>query len=209
MTRSKVLFISTVLLGVAACGQNGAVNTASAQDKPAVENIAEPSAPSAALWTVIAEKSHIKFTAKQEGKSFTGEFNVFDAEINFDPDALDTSKVKVVIPLDQVEAGSNDRNATLPEKVWFSTKKFPEAVFQSSNIMKSDDGNYLAKGSLTLKGISKSLDLPFELVMADNAVMTSQITLDRTLWNVGEDPWHTDEWVSREVVLDIKVTAKR
>lgn len=209
MTRSKVLFLCAVLLGISACGQNGALNTASAQETSIVENAVDTPAPSTALWTVVAEQSHIKFTAEQEGKPFTGEFTVFDAEIYFDAANLPSSNVTVTVPLNQVEAGSNDRNATLPGKVWFSSKKFPEAVFQSSDISKVDEGNYLAVGTLSLKGISKPFELPFALTMGDEALMTSQISLDRTIWNVGEDPWHTDDWVSKDVTLDIQVTAKR
>jgi polyisoprenoid-binding protein YceI len=201
MTRFTVFFLSAFVLGLVACGQGSAVNTASAQ-----EAVAMPT-PASMKWAVIEDRSHIKFTAKQEGKPFTGEFTVFDADINFDPEDLTNSAVTVTIPLKQVEAGNNDRNATLPGKAWFSTKKFPEAVFKSSDITLAEDGSYVAKGELSLKGLSKPLDLPFSLTIGDEAVMTSQITLDRTLWNVGEDPWNTDEWVSKEVVLDIQVTA--
>lgn len=203
MTRSTVFFLSAFTLGLLACGQNGAVSTASAQD------VTEAQAVASNIWTVISDKSHIKFTAKQEGKPFTGEFTVFSADINFDSENLASSSVTVTIPIKQAEAGNNDRNATLLGKAWFSAKKFPEAVFQSSNITLIEEGSYLAKGELSLKGVSKPLDLPFTLSISDEAVMTSQITLDRTTWNVGEDPWNTDEWVSKEVVLDIQVTATR
>ena len=88
-------------------------------------------------------------------------------------------------------------------------KKFPSARFTSAEISKQDTG-FLAKGELTLKGKSLPIDLPFELqIVGDSAVMTGQAVLDRTLWNVGAAPWDTDEWVSRSVKLDIKVSAAR
>jgi hypothetical protein len=63
---------------------------------------------------------------------------------------------------------------------------------------------------LTLKGISVPLDLPFDLeVTGDIAVMTSTVEMDRTKWSVGAAPWDTDEWVSRSVKLDLKVTAQK
>jgi len=106
-----------------------------------------------------------------------------------------------------VDAGSQDRNSTLPGKVWFSSKKFPSARFASSDISKQATG-YLAKGELTLKGKSVPLELPFALqIDGDRAVMTGSVDIDRTLWNVGASPWDTDEWVSRAVKLDLQVTA--
>ena len=160
-------------------------------------------------WDIQAEVSHIHFTALQEGEAFTGGFAEFSGTILFDPAAPETGSVDISIPLKSVDAGSRDRNSTLPGKVWFSAKKFPVAQFTSSEISKQDDG-FLAKGELTLKGLTVPIELPFELeIDGDRAVMTGQVELDRTQWNVGASPWDTDEWVSRAVSLDIQVTADR
>jgi len=54
------------------------------------------------------------------------------------------------------------------------------------------------------------IELPFDLnIEGSHAVMTGQVDLNRTLWNVGAAPWDTDEWVSREVKLDLQITANR
>jgi len=160
-------------------------------------------------WDIQAEGSHIRFSALQEGKPFSGLFAEFSGAIRFDPATPETGIVDISIPLGSVDAGSKDRNSTLPSKVWFSSKAFPEARFKSNTISRQDAG-YLAKGELTLKGKSVRLDLPFTLqIDGDQAVMTGAAELDRTLWNIGAAPWDTDEWVSRQVNLDIQVTAIR
>jgi polyisoprenoid-binding protein YceI len=158
-------------------------------------------------WDIQADGSHIRFSAEQEGKTFTGEFQEFSGLIRFDPSNPEAGSVKIEIPLQSVDAGSNDRNSTLPDKVWFSTKKFPTAVFTSTDISSAGDG-YLAEGELTLKGTSLPIELPFNLdIEGKKAVMTSVIEMDRTRWGVGAAPWDTDEWVSKTVKLDIQVTA--
>lgn len=160
-------------------------------------------------WDILAEGSHIRFTAQQEGSDFTGAFTAFTGDIAFDPDAPEAGAVTISIPLSGVDAGSKDRNSTLPAKVWFSTKAFPTAVFTSDKISRDGEG-YLAKGELTLKGKSAPVALPFTLeIDGDRAVMNGAVTIDRTTWDVGSDPWNTDEWVSTGVSLDIKVTAQR
>lgn len=158
-------------------------------------------------WDIQAEGSHIRFSALQEGETFTGEFKDFSGLIRFDPENPEAGSVKIDIPLKTVDAGSKDRNSTLPNKVWFSTKKFPIATFTSTDIIVAGD-EYLAKGALTLKGVSVPIDLPFNLALDEQkAVMTSTYEMDRTKWNVGAAPWDTDEWVSRSVMLNIQVTA--
>lgn len=160
-------------------------------------------------WAIQSDASHIHFTAQQEGKSFTGEFKTFSGTIQFDPEAPETGLVDISIPLSGIEAGSNDRNSTLPSKVWFSAKAFPVARFTSHKITKQGEG-YLAKGELTLKGKTLPIDLPFDLqVDGVGAIMTGRVDIDRTLWKVGDAPWDTDEWVSRTVEISIKVTANR
>lgn len=210
-TYFRPLLISSVVglaFGLSACSE-----AQSADDAPSSEiSAATPAvAPKAAVanWDILAEGSHIHFSAKQEGSLFSGEFQTFAGLIDFDPAAPQNGSVEITVPLKSVDAGTNDRNSTLPGKVWFSTKAFPEAVYTSSDISKTDEG-YLAKGELTLKGISVPLDLPFSLdINGDTAVMTGALDMDRTQWNVGAAPWDTDEWVSKSVTLDIQVTAKK
>jgi len=192
-----------------------ALSGASCSEAKSAEQVASPvkvtttQATTAVNWDIQSSGSHIKFSALQEGEAFEGAFDVFSGVIDFNPNAPESASVEITIPLSGVDAGSTDRNSTLPGKVWFSTRKFPDAVFTSNEISKTDEG-YLAKGELSLKGKSVPLDLPFRLdIEGAQAVMTSQITIDRTLWNVGSDPWNTDEWVSREVKLDLQVTAIR
>ena len=160
-------------------------------------------------WRVIKADSHIRFTALQEGEVFSGAFPNFDAQIAFDANDLAATTIHVRIPLGDVDAGNGDRNSALRGPAWFAIRSFPDAIFRSQSIEYSDAG-YIVHGQLDMKGFGKDIRLPFTLTeMADGTtVMQSQITLDRTDWSVGEDPWHTDEWVSRSVSLDIQVTAE-
>ena len=206
-TYFKPVLISSVLglaLGMSACSEARTAN------ENAADQVSAAAAPiAAANWDIQASSSHIRFTAKQEGSPFSGEFQAFSGIINFDPAAPQNGSVKITVPLKSVDAGSNDRNSTLPGKVWFSAKAFPDAVYTSTDISQDGDG-YIAKGELTLKGLSVPLDIPFNLdINGDTAVMTGAVEMDRTQWNVGAAPWDTDEWVSKSVSLDLQVTAKK
>ncbi|WP_427453648.1 YceI family protein [Litorimonas sp. WD9-15] len=205
MTFTKSLRLSAGFLIAASLGACGNASSAEAPaDVPA-----PASAASASSWNIVAEDSFIQFTAAQEGDAFTGSFGEFSGVINFDPDALGGSYVRIEIPLKSVDAGSKDRNSTLPGKVWFSTKAFPTAIYEATEIVSVGDG-YEAKGTLTLKGATLPVELFFNLALdGDRAVMTGQATLDRTAWGVGAAPWDTDEWVSKAVEIDVQVTADK
>jgi len=197
---------------VTACGPSQEAQDASAQDASAQD--VPIAADQETNWTVIPEGSFIKFSALQQGKEFEGESTNFEASILFYADNLEASNVTVTIPIKGVEAGDKDRNDSLPAKAWFYAKSFPVATFMSDNITKTAEGTYLAKGPLSIKGMTQGVSLPFTLSPANSepggtTVMTGSMSLDRTDWKVGEDPWDTDEWVSKDVSLDVQIKAIR
>ncbi|MEP3888850.1 MAG: YceI family protein [Hellea sp.] len=160
-------------------------------------------------WLVVKKDSHIKFTASQEGKSFTGGFESYDVIINFKEDAIETANVTANIDVGSISAGDKDRDGALPGKEWFNVKSFPEAVFESDDFIKTGNNTYEARGTLTMKDNSQPLTLPFTLdITGSKAEMAGSVTLDRTLWEVGTGAWATDEWVSTDVTVDIKISAE-
>lgn len=160
-------------------------------------------------WRVVKADSHVKFTASQQGTEFTGKFERFDAIINFNEDAVEKASVTATIDLSSVSAGDKDRDGALPGKEWFNVKTFPKAVFQSENFVKTGDKTYEARGTLSMKGKSQPLTLPFSLdITGAKAEMQGSVTLDRTLWEIGTDAWSTDEWVSTDVTVDVKISAE-
>jgi len=212
MNCSKMISFSVLAgftLALSACGNANSTEAQLTQNN--IGEVVPESASESVIgnWDIIKEASHIQFSALQEGESFTGGFEDFTGEIYFDPDALDAANIRIEIPLASVDAGSNDRNSTVPGKVWFSTKAFPVAVFETQTV-NSNDAGYVADGTLTLKGTSQPVQLGFDLeIEGKQAVMTGQAEIDRTLWGVGAAPWDTDEYVSKTITIDVKVTATR
>jgi len=196
----------TAFLAISACSQAAEPTSQLTEppiDKPTIstERIGN--------WLVVKADSHVKFTASQQGKSFTGEFKNYDALINFKEDTIDTAHVTATIDLGSVSAGDKDRDGALPGKEWFNVKAFPKAVFQSDDFVKTGDKAYEARGTLTMKDKSQPLTLPFKLdINGAKAEMTGKVKIDRTLWEVGTGAWATDEWVSTEVVVDVKIKAE-
>jgi len=192
----------TVFLAVSPCSQAA---------EPAPKLVEEPvSSPAPNMerighWLVVKADSHVKFTASQQGNAFTGEFERFEAIINFKENA----SVTATIDLGSVSAGDKDREGALPGKEWFDVKAFPKAVFQSDDFFKTSENAYEARGTLSMKGKSQQLTLPFTLdINGAKAEMAGSVTLDRTLWEVGTGAWSTDEWVSTEVTVDVKISAE-
>lgn len=196
--------LMTAFLAVSACSQ-AAEPIAKQETAPAARTSMER----IGNWIVLKDSSHVKFTGSQQGKAFTGEFQKYDVLINFKEDAVEEASVTATIDLASVSAGDKDRDGALPGKEWFDVKNSPKAVFRSDDFIKTGESSYEARGTLSMKGKSQPLTLPFTLdITGSKAQMNGKITLDRTLWNVGAGSWATDEWVSTNVTVDVKITAE-
>lgn len=195
----------TATLAFAACSQ--AQENANSNASPI--NTAQNHQAIKSQWDVILPKSHVKFTAQQQGQDFTGQFNKFDANIQFNPDNLDKARVSAMIDISSISAGDKDRDGALPGSDWFFVKKFPKAVFKSDDFTQTGQNSYAAAGVLSIKGVNHPLTLPFTLDISNQeATMNGRVTIDRTLWGIGSGAWSNDEWVSTSVIIDIKIQAE-
>lgn len=165
-------------------------------------------------WQLQQHQSHIIFHAKQMGSEISGRLENFTAEIFFSPDAPEQSSVNVTVPINGINSDYEKRDDTLKGTEWFDAEKYPLATYRCDNfsLVSGDaaDGDYLCKGELTLRDITKAFDLPFHLKLdGDTAHMTAETVLNRLDFNLGRGDWSDSSIIAAEVRLDISVTAKK
>ncbi len=171
----------------------------------AVQTAAQSKAPLA--WTV-APGSSLNFQTVWSGEAVQGRFEIWKADILFGPDALDRSKVTVVIDMTSAKTGDDQRDASLPSADWFDAATHPKAVFTATKFEKAGAERYLARGTLDLRGVKKPVSLPFKLnIVGDKAQMIGEVDLDRTLFGVGQGAFAATDQVSGKVVVRIQLNA--
>ena len=164
----------------------------------------------APAWTVDKAVSKVTFSSSFDGGAFTGSFRRWDATIRFDPNNLAGSSVTATFDMASAATGDATRDQALPEPDWFSARAFPQATFKATSFKAQGGGRYQAIGTLTLRGVTKPLTLPFTLVITgDTAKMTSSVGLNRLAFGVGQGDWKTTEVVPGTVTVNISLTAKR
>jgi polyisoprenoid-binding protein YceI len=164
----------------------------------------------AAKWAVDPANSRVSFKGAMNGDAFTGVFKRWTADIAFDPKNLAGSKAAVAIDVGSGVTGDADRDQALPTADWFSAAHFPKATFVTSSIKNTGGDHYLAQGTLSIRGASRPVSLPFTLDIAgDVAKMNGALTLDRTAFGVGQGQWANGQVVDTKVTVDVAVTAHR
>jgi polyisoprenoid-binding protein YceI len=159
-------------------------------------------------WKVDKASSSVQFSAVQEGSKFTGSFRDFTAAISFDPANPAQGSVVGTVKTASVDTHDGDRDSQLPDPDWFSSQQYPEARFESKSIAKADDGGYVAKGELTLKGKTHPIDLHFTFEpQGGTAAFAGTMTINRFDYSVGEgfsDPSFVGQDV--DVTISLKLT---
>ncbi|OIR09156.1 protein YceI [mine drainage metagenome] len=164
----------------------------------------------AADWQVDPAKSHLTFTGTQAGESFQGRFTRWTAAIAFDPAHPADGHAEVVIETASAQTGDPQKDEALPQSDWFNAKAYPQARFVAKTFRQTGPGRYEAVGSLTIKGISHDVVLPFTLALSGaQASVSGTLSIDRTAFHVGEGAWSATTFVGGTVGLDIALIATR
>lgn len=157
-------------------------------------------------WQVDPEGSRIAFTFTQLGTPIEGAFRDYEMDIRFDPDGP-AGAVRVVIRTASIDTGDDDRDAQARGPAFFAVDRFPEAVFEAGEIRSRPDG-YEAVGTLTLKGKTEPVTLPFTLTLeGGTAQAEGSLVVSRHTFAIGTGEWATNNAVGDEVTITIAVTA--
>lgn len=177
-----------VALGLYAAGAFAAVSmTAPPPEAPAAQATAPAplaTAPvqTAGNWQVTT--GTLGFTIQQMGTAVSGSLPDWAAEIRFDETPVEgkNGHVRVSIDTRTLTLGSVTDQAKGAE--FFNVAQHPTAVFEA-DILPAANG-YIAQGTLTLRGVTLPLALPFTLTLTgDTAEMAGKVTLDRRAFGMG------------------------
>jgi cytochrome b561/polyisoprenoid-binding protein YceI len=193
---------------VAAPSPTASAPAAAPAPAPATPATPPPAADHVA-WKV-SPGSALTFTTSWSGDAVQGRFDKWKADILFAPEALDRSKVTVSIDTSSAQTGDAQRDASLPAPDWFDTATHPKAVFTATKFQKTGEDRYVAHGSLSLRGVTRPVDLPFRLkITGDKAQMSGDASLDRTAFGVGQGEFTATDQVPAKVAVHVQLTATR
>lgn len=159
-------------------------------------------------WEV--QEGTLGITATQFGSPVQGRFADWTAAIEFDPDApgpeMGTVTVQISIP--SLTLGSVTSEALKPE--FFDAEAHPTATFDAVIRAAEGDAGHVADGTLTLKGATVPLSLPFSLTLdGDTAQMDGQTVIDRRDFGIGTTSYADEQTVAHDVTISVSLTATR
>jgi polyisoprenoid-binding protein YceI len=91
-----------------------------------------------------------------------GRFTDYNGSILLDDKDASKSSVNVTIKTASINTDNTGRDTDLRSANFLDVEKFPEITFKSKAVEKKADG-FVAHGTLTIRGVSKDVDMPFTL----------------------------------------------
>ena len=160
------------------------------------------SAASAADWILVPAASQLEFIATYQNQQILGVFRRFDVHVALNPGTPSSNRLDVSVFLESADMNSADINRTIAKPEWFHAARFPSAKFESAEITADGKNHYLAKGTLSLKGMQRKITVPFFWREAgQSASMNGELVLNRADFGIG-----TGEWAAGDPIgLDVKV----
>ena len=141
-------------------------------------------------WTIDASHTTVGFTARHLMiTKVRGRFGAVEGAATIEEDRLQSS-VQATIELASIDTGDAGRDEHLRGADFFDVANHPSITFASTGI-KEDGGDFVLFGDLTIKGITKpvELDLEFDGVSGDpwggtRAGFTAEGEINRKDWGL-------------------------
>lgn len=116
-----------------------------------------------AIYKIDVDHSDIMFKVKHLMIStVTGIFKKFDATLDIDENDLTKAKVTFEADINSVDTKNDQRDTHLKSDDFFNAEQFPKMTFTSTRIEKNGDDEYRLFGDLTIRDITKPIELKVE-----------------------------------------------
>lgn len=120
-----------------------------------------------------------------------GSFKNFNVSVETNGEDFSTAAVRASVDVNSVYTNNEQRDQHLRASDFFEADKYPQFAFQSTQVEKKDEENFLIHGNLTMKGVTKPVALTAEFagVTKDpwggqRAGFTISAKLNRTEWGI-------------------------
>jgi len=164
----------------------------------------------AAHWAVDHAKSSLGFTVAWSGEPFSATFRNWNADIAFDPSDLSHARIAASIDLASEASDTPDSDSGLKGPEGFWVERFRIARFESNAISSSGGNKYLARGTLSLHGLTREIALPFTLdIQGDKARASGRVRVLRTDFGLGTGEWAAPTPIAHEVDIRLDIAAKK
>jgi polyisoprenoid-binding protein YceI len=151
----------------------------------------------------VREGSSLSFTGTIEDAPFTGVFEAFTATVRFDPADPAAGSIDAKVEVKSVDSRNRERDEYMLAKDFFYARKHPVATFSTTAIRAAAAGAFVADAELTLRGVTRPVQMRFTFSDGAPARLEGAVELERLAFGVGQGEWRDTRQIGNEVSVAI------
>ena len=136
-----------------------------------------PNTAEAIAWNVDGPHTEINFSVKHFFTPVTGTFRDYQVDFQFDRENPENSSLKVTIDVASVDTKNERRDNHLRSGDFFNAAEHPDMTFESTSVRQLSESQLIATGDLTIKGVSREVELPIQLLGRQMGHVTAYVTV--------------------------------
>ncbi|HSG49907.1 MAG TPA: YceI family protein [Longimicrobiales bacterium] len=175
-------------------------------------------------WNVDESHSAVTFEVKHFFTPVRGSFDDYQVDLVYDAENPANSAVEARVAIASINTGNADRDAHLRSGDFFEADVHPYMTFRSTSVREEAPGQLVATGPLTIKGVTREVELPITVLgiqalppemqqmlggVTRVASFQTETTVDRRDFGVGVGNWAATLVVGGEVKIKIAVEANQ
>ncbi len=139
----------------------------------------------------------VDFKIKNAGFTVNGSFKGLSATLKFDEGGAN-DYIEATIDATTVDTNNGGRDKHLRKADFFDVQKHPTIKLKSVSFTKISAGKFKGSFKLTMKGITKTVEIPFTF---NKGTFEGEVKLNRLDYGVGESSWV----MSNDVTIHVKI----
>ena len=147
------------------------------------------------IWQVDS----LTFLANAQGQKIEGEFNKVASSVFLDFDKLTESYVEIVVNIESLDTEKQTQKQVMLSEDILDATNHKRARFISQEITHLSKDRYFIKGILTIRGISRSISIPF--TKKSEKLILGKTSIDRRWFGIGRGEWKDSSKLAHKVHL--------
>lgn len=157
-------------------------------------------------FTQNSEKTKVTFKIKNFGVNVDGDFSQIVIRTNFNSNNLDESYINANIAVKSIDTGIESRDEHILEEDYFDEPNHKYITLKSTKIEKKANGTYQMTANLTIKGTTRSIEVPITFQETDDVIMIqSNFEINRKDFKVGGGSFI----MSKKVKIQVEYTGTK
>ncbi len=165
-------------------------------------------------FKISPNTSSITVSGVKDGSSINGFFRKFEGKVGFDPNNLDKAVISIDLDVSSISIsnGKYDSITVLKTSDWLDFVRFPKANFTATKfILNPSTQQYIAKGTMRLKGRALPMDIAFNILNYSDAgvIATGSFNIKRSDFGIGSSDLIKAGNVQDNVQVKFNINAER